>query len=198
MIKNDIFSASIVLQVIPLIFEKDILVLFPSFSDTHMILEIQKICEKIVESKDSRRLFIQQIDSNLSCYSFGNFIKESDIDSKIKSNNQISSKDILFSLISLPSIQSLSSKFPAIKLKAEQFLVFLIKLIIKLREDEDQHMINKNDNNNGINDEEFSQFELVISDIINVIEKIYPGHLNQKKVNFIKEYSRRVLSKAIN
>ncbi|KAL3126415.1 GCN1 domain-containing protein [Cryptosporidium hominis] len=195
---NDIFSASIVLQVIPLIFEKDILVLFPSFSDTHMILEIQKICEKIVESKDSRRLFIQQIDSNLSCYSFGNFIKESDIDSKIKSNNQISSKDILFSLISLPSIQSLSSKFPAIKLKAEQFLVFLIKLIIKLREDEDQHMINKNDNNNGINDEEFSQFELVISDIINVIEKIYPGHLNQKKVNFIKEYSRRVLSKAIN
>ncbi|KAK9170877.1 HEAT repeat family protein [Cryptosporidium meleagridis] len=194
---NDVFSASIVLQVIPLIFEKDILVLFPSFSDTHMILEIQKICEKIVESKDSRRLFIQEIDSNLSCYSFGNYTKESDIDSRIQSSNQMSSQDILFSLISLPSIQSLSSKFPAIKLKAEQFLVFLIKLIIKLREDEDQHTINRNNNNSGINGEESSQFELVISDLINFIEKIYPGHLNQKKVSFIKEYSRRVLSKAI-
>ncbi|KAH8582102.1 HEAT repeat family [Cryptosporidium sp. chipmunk genotype I] len=195
---NDTFSASIVLQVLPLIFEKDLLILFPSFSDTHMILEIQKICEKIVESQESRRLFQQQIYSNLSCYSFGNFIKQSDIDSRTQGSGRISSQDILFSLVSLPSIQSLSSKFPAVKLKAEQFLVSLIKLIIQLRENQDQHIIKKNNSSNRTYDEEASQFELVISEIISAIEKIYPGHLNQQKANFIREYSRRVLSKASN
>ncbi|OII73623.1 uncharacterized protein cubi_03421 [Cryptosporidium ubiquitum] len=191
---NDIFSASIILQILPPMFEKNVLTMFPNFSDIHMILEIQRICETIMVSEASRELFQQEIYSNLTCYSFGNYIQQSDIDFKYETSGRITSQDILFSIISLPSIQSLSSKFPAIKLKAEQFLISLIKLIIHLRDNKNQDQ----NNDNYIYDEESSQFELIISEIINVIEKIYPSHLNQQKANFIKEYSKRVLSKVNN
>lgn len=190
---RDRFTASIVLQVLAMMFEKDVLTLFPTFSDTCLILEIQKICEMMIESESSRELFQSEIQSNLVCYSFGAFAGGS-FGSGLASQ-AVSSQDILVSLVSMPSIQSLSSKFPAVKLKAEQFLVSLIKLVTSLRRA--GSLGGYQGKSVGVEESEsLSFFELVISDMIQVIEKMYPGHLSQQKASFTMEYSRRVLSKA--
>ncbi|KAJ1607217.1 GCN1 domain-containing protein [Cryptosporidium canis] len=196
---QDSFSASIVLQTLANLLEKDLLGLFPTFSDASLILDIQRICELIIESASSRDLFLQEIQSNLVCYSFGGACADA------KTENTISHQDVLISLVSLPSIQSLNSKFPAVKLKAEQLLVFIVKLAAKLNKDGGQGHDQDQGYQSKFNfdlashcdgEEPPSLFELVISDIIAVIQRMYPHLLSQQKINFTREYSRRVLAKA--
>ncbi|KAJ1614991.1 GCN1 domain-containing protein [Cryptosporidium canis] len=194
---QDSFSVSIVLQTLANLLEKDLLSLFPTFADASLILDIQRICEMIIESDSSRDLFLQEIQSNLVCYSFGGACADA------KTGHTISHQDILVSLVSIPSVQSLNSKFPAVKLKAEQLLVFIIKLAAKLNKDGDQSQdqdyqckFNLDSASQCDAEDPPSLFELVISDIIAVIQRMYPHLLSQQKVNFTKEYSRRVLAKA--
>ncbi|KAF7456349.1 HEAT repeat family protein, partial [Cryptosporidium felis] len=167
----DALSACIVLRVLSEIFAEGLLELFPAFSDSQLILEVQKVCEVLVDAGASRGLFSRRELLALSVPGLAGLRRPE--------------RDLLLAFASVPSFQSLRSKFPAVRLKAEQTLIHIARLAVRT----------------GCCSEERdgggpTGLEPVVSRLVGLACEMYPGLLSREQTGFVLEYSRRVLSRA--
>ncbi|KAL7065995.1 HEAT repeat family protein [Cryptosporidium serpentis] len=115
----DRISASIIINILPLLIEDNLNKIFSGFSNSNLLLQILKICELIYHSQDSKNIYIEEIQININYYPLLFKIP-------ISTRSKIEASDILLILLLLPSIQCITSISMAVKIKAEYILATMI------------------------------------------------------------------------
>ncbi|KAK6590141.1 hypothetical protein RS030_172583 [Cryptosporidium xiaoi] len=183
--------------------------------DTSVILTLQKLCELLIDScyivgdketksnrYDNNKLLshlLKDIDNNIRSYINSIFGTTCD-------NRELDSNAVLISLVTITSVQTINSKNPILKLKSEHILVRVIGHVYSQLRNSDANIRGFNINDDDLETDEYlsdqdvqekKNLSIVQCIIKNLSDLISPKKISTTQINYLIEYSKRVLVKKI-